>query len=220
LARLLLLLDTSARQNPPAWRGSLVRRRNPRYASRQRTGETSILAPSSATRWFYVDNGRRRGPVQLDELIELLLHNRLPPETPVWHTGLAEWVKAATVPEIASELPPPVPAVDLPSVDATAALLPEAADSSESPRSGDSDKVGDGKAEEGLTEVLPPEVAEDALEARHHRRRRHRRHLRQGREPRWDLLAILALALIVLVVVLWRMFRQGDAIPSGIVGLG
>jgi hypothetical protein len=137
-----------------------------------------------------------------------LLNNQLPPETPVWHTGLAEWVKATTVPEIAAELPPPVPAVTLPAPDVALPRLP--------------DDVGDGDAakREQFSGVVPVDLPEaPALEGRHHRRRRHR-HRPRGSEPRWDLLAILAVALIVLVMVLWRMFRQGDAIPSGIVGLG
>lgn len=165
-----------------------------------------LLAPSSATRWFYVDSGRRHGPIALDELIERLLRSQLSSDTPVWHAGLAEWVKANTVPEISSELPPPVPAVELPAPDPT---LPP-------PESAADDEADDGGA---LTEVVPIDVPPLPAEGRRYRRRRHRRHGR-GSEPRWDLLTILAVALIVLVMVLWRMFRQGDAIPSGIVGLG
>lgn len=136
------------------------------------------------------------------------MNNHLPAETPVWHTGLAEWVKATTVPEIAAELPPPVPAVALPAPDAPLPRLPEDVGSADAAQS------------EQLSRVVPVDLPDAlALEGRHHRRRRHR-HRPRGSEPRWDLLAILAVALIVLVMVLWRMFRQGDAIPSGIVGLG
>jgi uncharacterized protein DUF4339 len=167
------------------------------------------LPPSSATRWFYVDNGRRHGPVEFDELIERLLHGSLSPEAAVWHAGLSEWVKATMVPEIVSQLPPPLPPAELPAPD------PDHPPRLQSVQGDDIDDDEDDGPPEGVS-FEPPEGM-PALEAQSRRRRRHRHRVR-GSEPRWDLLAILAVALIVLVMVLWRMFTQGDTIPSGIVG--
>jgi len=146
--------------------------------------------------------------VELDDLIERLLHGSLSPETAVWHAGLSEWVKATTIPEIVSQLPPPLPPAELPTPD------PDHPPPLESVEGNDIEDDDDRPAE-GVS-FEPPEGMV-ALTAQARRRRRHRHHVR-GSEPRWDLLAILAVALIVLVMVLWRMFRQGDAIPSGIVG--
>jgi hypothetical protein len=145
--------------------------------------------------------------VDFDQLIELLLHGSLSPDTAVWHAGLSEWVKATTVPDIVSQLPPPLPPAALPTPD------PDRPPPLESAEGDDIDDDDDTSAEGVSFEPLDGAV----LEAPPRRRRRHR-HRARGSEPRWDLLAILAVALIVLVMVLWRMFRQGDAIPSGIVG--
>jgi hypothetical protein len=146
--------------------------------------------------------------VELDDLIERLLHGSLSPETAVWHAGLSEWVKATTIPEIVSQLPPPLPPAELPTPD------PDHPPPLESVEVEDSEE-DDGSPPEGV--LFEPLDGAASLEAQPRRRRRHR-HRARGSEPRWDLLAILAVALIVLVMVLWRMFRQGDAIPSGIVG--
>ena len=63
--------------------------------------------PSS--RWFYLQNGRRHGPLDLYGLVDLILKQELTEDTLVWHSGLSEWVKASEREEIRRELPPPVP---------------------------------------------------------------------------------------------------------------
>ena len=62
-----------------------------------------------AGQWLYLLEGVRRGPVDLDGLVDLVL-TRLAEDTPVWRPGLPGWVRANTVAEIAEEIPPPVPA--------------------------------------------------------------------------------------------------------------
>jgi hypothetical protein len=157
--------------------------------------------PSSrAVRWFYVDKGRRYGPVTLDELLDRLLNNHLTSETPVWHAGLTGWVQAHTVPEIAAELPPPLPGAAVPAApEVPPEMNPEVAE-----------------VPGPLPEMAaPPSRVVEAVERRH----RHHRIGAHRSTARWDLV-LLVIAMVVLVLVLWRMFRQGDTIPSGIIGLG
>ena len=73
------------------------------------------LAPSPepmGPRWYYLLDGRKRGPFGLDDLIDLVL-TEIPPETPVRGGGLSDWTPANQVPEIVEELPPSVPAAAL-----------------------------------------------------------------------------------------------------------
>jgi tetratricopeptide (TPR) repeat protein len=64
----------------------------------------------SATRWFYVQDDKRMGPVDMEQIVRLVLTAVLPPSTLVWHQGLAAWTEAERVPEIEALLPPPLPA--------------------------------------------------------------------------------------------------------------
>jgi hypothetical protein len=61
------------------------------------------------SRWFYVQNDQRCGPVDLDVLVESLASGQLPEDTLVWRHGLKEWAPAQQVPEVADQLPPPLP---------------------------------------------------------------------------------------------------------------
>lgn len=61
--------------------------------------------------WLYIQGGQQHGPVDLENLAELLVAGRLPRETLVWRKGLAEWTPASRVEEIAAHFPPPMPAV-------------------------------------------------------------------------------------------------------------
>ena len=63
----------------------------------------------SATRWFYVQDDRRMGPVDMEQIVRLVVSAKLSPSTLVWHQGLADWTEAERVPEIGALLPPPVP---------------------------------------------------------------------------------------------------------------
>ncbi len=58
--------------------------------------------------WLYLQDGRQRGPVALDELVDLVLGS-VPEDTKVWRPGFAGWVSANRVGVIADELPPEVP---------------------------------------------------------------------------------------------------------------
>lgn len=63
----------------------------------------------SATRWFYVQDDRRMGPVDMEQIVRLVVSAKLSPTTLVWHQGLTDWTEAARVPEIGALLPPPLP---------------------------------------------------------------------------------------------------------------
>jgi len=58
--------------------------------------------------WLYLLNGTQVGPVDVEELVDLVLTS-IPEDTRVWHPGLEGWVRANRVPTIAEEIPPPLP---------------------------------------------------------------------------------------------------------------
>jgi hypothetical protein len=60
--------------------------------------------------WFYVRDDKRMGPVDVDQLLHLVVTAELAPQTLVWRHGLPEWTEVGRVSEIANRLPPPVPA--------------------------------------------------------------------------------------------------------------
>jgi type IV pilus assembly protein PilA len=69
--------------------------------------------------WFYVETGTQRGPYTVAEVVDAL--RRLGPSTLVWREGLAQWVPAQTVPELAPApwpAPPAVPGPARPGSDA------------------------------------------------------------------------------------------------------
>ena len=50
--------------------------------------------------WFFLESGRQMGPVPLDQLVTLL-KTRLPAGTFVWCDGMADWLKAEDVADLA-----------------------------------------------------------------------------------------------------------------------
>ena len=69
--------------------------------------------------WFFLESGRQMGPVPLEQLVTLL-KTRLPRDTLVWRDGMADWMKALEVKDLAAALggeaapPPPPPAAPAP----------------------------------------------------------------------------------------------------------
>ena len=61
-------------------------------------------------RWFYVENENRLGPVPVEQIAHLILNGGLLRTALVWRHGLPDWTEAGRIPEIASLLPPPLPA--------------------------------------------------------------------------------------------------------------
>jgi CheY-like chemotaxis protein len=58
--------------------------------------------------WLYLLDGAQRGPIDVEDLIDLVLSS-IPEDTKVWHPGLDGWVRANQLREIADEIPPPLP---------------------------------------------------------------------------------------------------------------
>jgi CheY-like chemotaxis protein len=60
-----------------------------------------------ADQWLYLLDGAQRGPIDVEDLIDLVLTS-IPEDTKVWHPGLETWVRANQLREIAEEIPPPL----------------------------------------------------------------------------------------------------------------
>jgi tetratricopeptide (TPR) repeat protein len=58
----------------------------------------------SSARWFYSADDQPRGPVPLEQLLELLRSGQLPSSALVWRQGMEEWTRADAVPEILPQL--------------------------------------------------------------------------------------------------------------------
>lgn len=155
-------------------------------------------------RWFYVQEGRRKGPLAVAELVALILGGEVPEDTLIWRAGLGEWVKANAVAEIQRELPPPVPGKDGGSPSGQVRLP-----SREDALTEDLDEAASGKT--GSVETNP-----DAGPARPggHRRRRHRARYRLVLNRRRWLVPLIVM-LFVVVVVLWYLLRRFNEVPQG-----
>jgi uncharacterized membrane protein len=55
--------------------------------------------------WHYVQNGRACGPIELSALQALIASGALSPEALVWQAGMANWLAARAVPELAASIP-------------------------------------------------------------------------------------------------------------------
>jgi hypothetical protein len=161
----------------------------------------------TGVRWFYVQEGRRKGPLGLAELVALILGGDLPEDTLIWRVGLGEWVKANSVEEIQRELPPPIPGKDGYPSDQVGASSPKAL-------AQELDEAEPDEAERDEAEPLETNPAAGSGKPGGHRRRRHRPRYRlaAGRR-RW--LVPLIVMLIVVVVVLWYLLRRFNEVPQG-----
>lgn len=162
------------------------------------TGEAGI-------RWFYVQEGRRKGPLELAELVALILGGELPEDSLIWRAGLEEWVKANSVEEIQRELPPPIPVKDgEPPGEVPATSRGESP--AEEPDEAESDDAEPEPVETTAGGGLPRPGG------RRRRRHRPRYRLAAGRR-RWIVPFIVML--IVVVVVLWYLLRRFNEVPQG-----
>ncbi len=150
-------------------------------------------SPETAGRWFYVHEGRRKGPVDNAQLVELILGGEIPEDTLIWRPGLEEWAPAGLVEEIKRELPPPIPVRDGSPAERDA--LAEAEALAEGP--------------EGTA------AGEESTPSGERRRRRHRstRYRIARTRPRW-LLPLIVMVLVV-IVVLWYLLRRVNEVPQG-----
>lgn len=71
------------------------------------------VPPGPENRWFVLStDNTRKGPLSTKELLEQLLTLPEPGAALVWRKGLDGWVRASSAPEIAPELPPPLPKLE------------------------------------------------------------------------------------------------------------
>lgn len=162
-------------------------------------------------RWFYVQEGRRKGPLALPELVALILGGEVPEDTLIWHAGLAEWVTANSVEEIQRELPPPIPDKE---ADQPDEVPPQSRRKMPMDEMDEMDEPESEEAESDETEPSESGTGSGSTKPGGRRRRRHRPRYRlaAGRR-RW--LVPLIVMLVVVVFVLWYLLRRFNEVPQG-----
>jgi hypothetical protein len=158
-------------------------------------------------RWFYVREGRRHGPVEVEQLVDLVLGGEIPEDALVWNTGLPEWLPAREVEAIGRELPPPLPA-QKPAPPPPEPVPAVAAEPTESPT------ASGGTAADGGTAAAPEAEGLEGL-TREQRRRRKRKHRHRDSKKRPPWLWPLAVVLVGLMVFLWWLLRRMNEVPPG-----
>jgi hypothetical protein len=173
--------------------------------------------PLSATEnWFYLREGRRRGPFDRAALLRELLVLDAPDSALVWRKGLSGWTRACLVEELLPEMPPPVPGslggatLDLPMPGAAG---PRDDEPPPIPDSHPAPAVEESTGPEFVFEPDEPAAAPDAPEEDRERRRRRRRKQRPARLPSY--LIPLALFLLVVAAALWLLLRRLNQAPPG-----
>ncbi len=73
-----------------------------------------VETPISGDTWYYAVSGRRFGPMDANLLRQLIAGGQVAADTPVWKAGMADWVAADQVRELATAMarppgPPPLP---------------------------------------------------------------------------------------------------------------
>ncbi|MBI4639787.1 MAG: DUF4339 domain-containing protein [Candidatus Tectomicrobia bacterium] len=61
--------------------------------------------------WHHIKNGQQQGPIDEDALKALIASAVIPPSTPVWKTGMADWVPADSISELSLNPPHTIPPV-------------------------------------------------------------------------------------------------------------
>jgi uncharacterized RDD family membrane protein YckC len=61
--------------------------------------------------WFYAKNNQQNGPVTIEALVSMLQQGHVQPSDLVWREGMGNWQPAGMVPELATVMPAPDPAL-------------------------------------------------------------------------------------------------------------
>ncbi|MBN8691513.1 MAG: DUF4339 domain-containing protein [Armatimonadetes bacterium] len=71
--------------------------------------------------WFYIGQFGQLGPLSEEQMIELIRDEVVKPETYVWKAGMADWVRAQSIPQFvgtfpsgSGHVPPPQPLIQQP----------------------------------------------------------------------------------------------------------
>jgi hypothetical protein len=190
------------------------------------------MSESTSQRWFYGADGGRKGPVNREALVDLLLSGELPESTLVWYAGLPNWRPAHEIPDLRREFPPPLPVrpaegspdgqpLETPDEGTPSEDGPEASEetsSDEDRASGEGMPAGDAPSESG-EHIF--EAAE--IRARAKRRKRNRlRHHRGRAEDRFVVvprdqkkLLLWAWPLLVLAgIIVWLLLLRANRVPD------
>ena len=62
-----------------------------------------------ADTWLYAHQGKRSEPIDARRLVSLILAGKLPEQVMVWRAGMKQWAPASSIPDLAEQLPPPLP---------------------------------------------------------------------------------------------------------------
>jgi GYF domain 2 len=159
-------------------------------------------------RWFYVREGRRHGPVEMKDLVDLVLRGEVPEDGLVWNSGLPEWVPVREVEEIRRELPPPLPSPPAPPPPKP--VFTEATDAARAMSA--AEDVEQEKAK-GSPESAEAGEADGLTASQRRRRKRKHRHRDSKKRPPW--LWPLAVVLVGLMIFLWWLLRRMNEVPPG-----
>jgi len=80
----------------------------------QNQGPQGPPPPPPASQWFFAVNGAQQGPYDENTFRAMIQSGAVKKETHVWKTGMAGWLQASQVPELANAftmMPPPPPPV-------------------------------------------------------------------------------------------------------------
>ena len=83
-----------------------------RGAGPMAASQPTVQAPPPPPSWHIAENGAANGPFTAPQIVEAISSGRVTRETLVWMAGMADWVAAGQVPQLASlfpAAPPPVP---------------------------------------------------------------------------------------------------------------
>lgn len=74
--------------------------------------QTNNTPPPLPNQFYIASNGKQLGPFDLSSLQKMVNNKKLTPQSLVWKQGMANWLQASQVPELASLFgggPPPIP---------------------------------------------------------------------------------------------------------------
>ena len=168
-------------------------------------------------RWCYVRDGRRHGPVDVAQLVDLLLASDVPEDTLVWRPGLSDWRPAREVDEIQRELPPPVP-VAPPSP--SSAMHEEGEEDEDADDYEDEPETGEAgenrpSSEGERVSPAPADGSSPGAEGGEGHRRRTKKRKRRHRDSQPQWLVPLLLVLLFLMMGLWWLLRRMNEVPAG-----
>ncbi len=86
---------------------------------------------STDMKWYYVDRGEKRGPCEISQLRRFITSGSLRRDTLIWREGMADWIQASTIPELAKEfstVPEEIEAKPLPTMPPAVRTRPETGD--------------------------------------------------------------------------------------------